>query len=102
MARRHWLSAEQLSLGNGLGMDTDVHQIDEAGEHGEVFTRRWIVELILDLSGYTADRDLAAMLAVEPSSRRAVEPSSRRVAQAPSSCRWWSDSSTRAPRTVVR
>jgi len=48
-------------------MDTDVHQIDEAGEHGEVFTRRWIVELILDLSGYTADRDLAAMLAVEPS-----------------------------------
>lgn len=67
MARRHWQSAEQLSLGNGLGMDTDVHQIDEAGEHGEVFTRRWIVELILDLSGYTADRDLAAMLAVEPS-----------------------------------
>ncbi|MFN8021118.1 MAG: SAM-dependent methyltransferase, partial [Acidimicrobiales bacterium] len=48
-------------------MDTDVHQIDEAGEHGEVFTRRWIVELILDLSGYTADRDLGAMLAVEPS-----------------------------------
>lgn len=34
--------------------------------HGEVFTRRWVVELILDLSGYTADRDLAKMTAVEP------------------------------------
>ncbi len=48
-------------------MDTDVHQIDEADEHGEVFTRRWIVELILDLSGYTADKDLGGMVAVEPS-----------------------------------
>ncbi len=36
-------------------------------KHGEVFTRRWIVDLILDLAGYTADRDLAAMRAVEPS-----------------------------------
>lgn len=38
----------------------------EAVEHGEVFTRRWIVELILDLAGYTADRDLANLVAVEP------------------------------------
>lgn len=67
MAHRHWQSGAQLSLVSGLGMDTDVHQVDEAGEHGEVFTRRWVVELILDLSGYTADRDLGAMLAVEPS-----------------------------------
>ena len=37
------------------------------GEHGEVFTRRWVVELILNLVGYTADRDLATMTAVEPS-----------------------------------
>ncbi len=37
------------------------------GEHGEVFTRRWVVEMILDLAGYTPDRDLAAMAAVEPS-----------------------------------
>lgn len=35
--------------------------------HGEVFTRRWIAELILDLAGYTSDRDLAGMVAVEPS-----------------------------------
>lgn len=39
----------------------------DSDEHGEVFTRRWVVELILDLAGYTADRDLAAMTAVEPS-----------------------------------
>lgn len=37
------------------------------GEHGEVFTRRWVVELILDLAGYTPDRDLGSMRAVEPS-----------------------------------
>lgn len=35
-------------------------------EHGEVFTRRWIVELILDLAGYTADCDLGSFVAVEP------------------------------------
>ncbi len=32
-----------------------------------MFTRRWVVELILDLVGYTADRDLLSMRAVEPS-----------------------------------
>lgn len=31
-----------------------------------VFTRQWVVDLVLDLAGYTADRDLAAMVAVEP------------------------------------
>jgi adenine-specific DNA-methyltransferase len=36
------------------------------GEHGEVFTRRWVVELILDLVGYTADRDLSGLTAAEP------------------------------------
>jgi adenine-specific DNA-methyltransferase len=34
--------------------------------HGEVFTQQWVVELILDLAGYTPDRDLADLLAVEP------------------------------------
>ncbi|WP_241773914.1 Eco57I restriction-modification methylase domain-containing protein [Micromonospora haikouensis] len=38
----------------------------ESVEHGEVFTRRWVVDLVLDLAGYTADRDLAALVAVEP------------------------------------
>lgn len=39
---------------------------DSAVEHGEVFTRPWIVGLILDLVGYTPDRDLADVHAVEP------------------------------------
>jgi adenine-specific DNA-methyltransferase len=37
-----------------------------AADTGEVFTRRWVVDLILDLAGYTADRDLGAVVAVEP------------------------------------
>ena len=45
----------------------EVFQIDVTGSHGEVFTRRWVVELILDLAGFTADRDLASLTAVEPS-----------------------------------
>jgi adenine-specific DNA-methyltransferase len=39
---------------------------DRAQEPGEVFTRRWVVDLILDLVGYRADRDLVGMRAVEP------------------------------------
>ena len=34
---------------------------------GEVFTRRWVVEAILDLVGYTADRDLTRAKILEPS-----------------------------------
>lgn len=33
---------------------------------GEVFTRRWVVDFILDLAGYTPDRDLTSCVAVEP------------------------------------
>lgn len=35
--------------------------------HGEVITQRWVVEMILDLVGYTPDRDLAALRIIEPS-----------------------------------
>lgn len=35
--------------------------------YGEVFTRRWVVEVLLDLTGYTADRDLGDMRLLEPS-----------------------------------
>ncbi|WP_239404454.1 Eco57I restriction-modification methylase domain-containing protein [Frankia sp. Cj3] len=35
-------------------------------DHGEVFTRRWIVELILDWVGYTPDKDLTSAVIVEP------------------------------------
>jgi hypothetical protein len=40
---------------------------DPGSDYGEVFTRRWIVELILDLVGYTKDVDLGARRLVEPS-----------------------------------
>src|ERR671912_1755571 len=40
---------------------------DPGCDYGEVFTRRWIVELILDLVGYTEDQDLGARRLVEPS-----------------------------------
>ena len=36
-------------------------------DDGEVFTRRWVVDLILDLVGYTPDKDLGAQSLVEPS-----------------------------------
>lgn len=36
-------------------------------EYGEVFTRRWVVEALLDLIGYTHDKDLASKMIVEPS-----------------------------------
>ncbi|MET8091337.1 Eco57I restriction-modification methylase domain-containing protein [Micromonospora sp. NPDC005220] len=54
----------QLTLGE---MQSPLAAIPEKSvEHGEVFTRRWVVDLILDLAGYTPDRDLAELLAVEP------------------------------------
>jgi hypothetical protein len=33
---------------------------------GVVYTKPWVVDLILDLVGYRADRDLASLVAVEP------------------------------------
>jgi adenine-specific DNA-methyltransferase len=35
--------------------------------NGVVYTKRWVVELILDLVGYTPERDLIALVIVEPS-----------------------------------
>ncbi|MEU3068760.1 Eco57I restriction-modification methylase domain-containing protein [Streptomyces sp. NPDC006906] len=39
---------------------------EEAVEHGEVFTRRWVVDLILDLVGYTSDKALCDLKLMEP------------------------------------
>ena len=58
---------EQQELELSMGVNEAVFPIDEQGEHGEVFTRRWVVEMILDLSGFVADHDLGGMVAVEPS-----------------------------------
>ncbi|MEU9573733.1 N-6 DNA methylase [Streptomyces massasporeus] len=39
---------------------------DTAVEHGEVYTRDWVVEMILDLVGYTQDRNLAELVISDP------------------------------------
>lgn len=52
-----------------LELPTRSSGAEQAVEHGEVFTRRWVVELILDLVGHTVDRDLGALVAVEPACR---------------------------------
>ncbi len=57
MATRELFSLDTLLLPEALV---------EAVEHGEVFTRRWVVETILDLVGYTDDLDLASLRVVEP------------------------------------
>ncbi len=35
--------------------------------HGAVYTKPWVVDLVLNMASYTADRDLASLVAVEPS-----------------------------------
>lgn len=60
----------QLSFGAMTAETWLDRPANAADELGEVFTRRWVVDLILDLAGYTSDRDLAAMVAVEPSCGR--------------------------------
>jgi adenine-specific DNA-methyltransferase len=58
---------QQPLLGDEAHAASLAASVFEDGHHyGAVFTRRWVVELILDLVGYTSDRDLAAMRAVEP------------------------------------
>ncbi|KIF02020.1 DNA methyltransferase, partial [Streptomyces sp. RSD-27] len=53
-----------------FSLPDDLHDLPdvptEAVEHGEVFTRRWVVDLILDLLGYTSDKDLCDLKIVEP------------------------------------
>lgn len=56
-----------------LEFDTDQTALEvlagipaEAVENGEVFTKAWIVAMILDLVGYSADSDLTASRLVEP------------------------------------
>ena len=47
---------------------TAAHATSDPGlDYGEVFTRRWVVEHILDLVEYTPDNDLGTVHLVEPS-----------------------------------
>jgi adenine-specific DNA-methyltransferase len=54
----------QLSLIPADRLLVDIR--DEQTNHGEVFTRRWVVEFILDLIGYKPTEDLGARVLVEP------------------------------------
>jgi len=40
---------------------------DPGADYGEVFTRRWVVDLILDLVGYIPQKDLGSQVLIEPS-----------------------------------
>lgn len=55
----------QLSFGNHV-----IDATPAAEELGEVFTRRWVVDMILDLAGYRPEVDLARKVAVEPACGR--------------------------------
>ena len=54
----------QLPLGPRFGVQQLEPRLSE--KNGVVYTKPWVVELILDLAGYTADRDLGHQLAIEP------------------------------------
>lgn len=55
-----------MSLLQGIIVSMSLTQ-EISPQYGEVFTRRWVVDAILDLIGYTTDKQLATMLIVEPS-----------------------------------
>src|SRR5215813_9753696 len=46
--------------------ETHSYQAPIQERAGVVYTKPWIVELILDLAGYRADSDLVSSLAIEP------------------------------------
>jgi len=60
------MTLEQLSLNVAPNVTVNIRDEDADANYGEVFTRRWVVEMILDLCGYTSTRDLAAMRLVDP------------------------------------
>jgi len=62
--------ASQLSIGLPVSLPQDAYHYGErsSGEtHGVVLTKRHVVDLILDLSGYQAGKDLSKFSLLEPS-----------------------------------
>lgn len=60
---------EQLSINLPVALPREAYAYGErsSGEaHGVVLTRRHVVDLMLDLAGYTADRDLTRLTLLEP------------------------------------
>ncbi|MCY4136009.1 MAG: N-6 DNA methylase [bacterium] len=50
-----------------LESQRSMFRADSQGEYGEVFTRRWVVDLMLNLVGYTPEADLGGKVILEPS-----------------------------------
>ncbi len=75
---------------------TPERQID----HGIVYTRPWVVRLILDLSGYTVEQDLGASVLMEPScgSGEFLEEAVRRLVE---SCQRHSRDVTSCTQAIV-
>ena len=50
---------------------------------GVVFTKTWVVELLLDLAGYCAEADLVESLAIEPAAGEGafLVPMARRLVE---------------------
>jgi hypothetical protein len=71
------MTARQAELDLGIGIEVEAPTnevwVDLPGlsvisePKGVVYTRNWVVDLILDLAGYRASEDLASLYAVEPS-----------------------------------
>jgi hypothetical protein len=59
--------ATQQQLFSEVLMRPPASPVDPGADYGEVFTRRWVVDLILDLAGYRSEADLAELVIVEPS-----------------------------------
>jgi RNA:NAD 2'-phosphotransferase (TPT1/KptA family) len=49
-------------------MLTETASNSEQHEAGVVYTKPWMMDIVLDLTGYTPDKRLAELVAVEPSS----------------------------------
>ena len=66
--------------------ETRAVELPYVAEHGVVYTRPWVADLVLDLAGYAPEENLVDVIAVEPScgSGEFLEPMVRRLT---SSCR---------------
>ena len=66
--------------------ETKAPELPYVAEHGVVYTRPWVADLVLDLAGYDPEKNLVDVIAVEPScgSGEFLEPMIRRLS---SSCR---------------
>ena len=57
------MTSTQFPLELASDQAVDLRELESDANYGEVFTRRWVV---LDLCGYTTDRDLAGMVLADP------------------------------------